>query len=116
MCVLIVEDEADIRETLEEFLADEGYAVRTAPNGAVALQVLAEPELPCVVLLDLMMPVLDGNEVIERMKRSDRLARVPIVITTSDPSRAPAGIPVLRKPMSLHAILDRVKEHCPRGR
>lgn len=113
MFVLVVEDEADIRDTLEEFLLDEGYEVRTAPNGAAALQVLAEPELPCVVLLDLIMPVLSGNEVIAHMKASQRLAQVPIVITTSDPSRAPLGIPLLRKPMSLHTVLDRVKAHCP---
>lgn len=113
MAVLIVDDEPDIRETLEEFLTDEGFAVRGAADGAQALQILSD-ELPCVVVLDLIMPVLDGNELIERMQEDSRLTRVPIIITTSDPSRAPRGIPVMKKPVDLVGLLEAVERHCTR--
>jgi DNA-binding response OmpR family regulator len=109
--VLIVDDEPDIRDTLQEFLADAGFAVTTAANGAIAMDQLTE-ERPCLVILDLIMPVLDGNEVIERMRESEELAEVPIVITTSDPARAPAGIPVMKKPMNLNRLLTVVRAHC----
>src|SRR5690606_14196741 len=92
MPVLIVDDEKDIRETLEEFLVDEGFEVRTAADGGEALGLLTDSELPCVVILDLMMPVLSGNDVIDRMQQSQRLAPVRVIITTSDPSRAPSGV------------------------
>ena len=114
MAVLIVDDEADIRETLEEFLSDEGFAVLSAANGAQALHILTD-EQPCLVLLDLMMPVLSGNEVIEHMQNDERLASVPIIITTSDPSRAPPGIPIMKKPLSLVGLLDAVQRHCTRA-
>lgn len=109
--VLIVDDEPDVRDTLEEFLADAGFTVRTAADGAAAMACLEE-ELPFLVILDLLMPVLSGNEVIERMRESDRLGKVPILITTSDPSRAPSGIPLLKKPLDLGRLLTLVRQHC----
>lgn len=116
MPILIVDDEKDIRETLEEFFADEGFEVRTAADGAEALDLLADSELPCVVIIDLMMPVLSGNDVIDQMQQSQRLAPVPIIVTTSDPSRAPPGIPVMKKPMNLQGLLSAVEQHCKRRR
>jgi DNA-binding response OmpR family regulator len=113
MSVLLVDDEPDILDTLEDFLGDAGYPTCRALNGALALDCM-EQELPCLVILDLRMPVLDGNEVIERMRRSARLASVPVLISTSDPSRAPRGIPLLKKPMDLSHLLAAVREHCTR--
>lgn len=114
MAILIVDDEQDIRETLEEFLSDEGFSVRSASDGAAALRLLEEPELPCVVILDLIMPVVDGNEVIDEMKKSQRLAGVPVIITTSDPSRAPQGVPLMKKPVSLTGLLSAIEQFCAR--
>jgi CheY-like chemotaxis protein len=65
--VLIVDDDADIRESLGELLQLEGYTVHEASNGADALNVLATQPLPCVVLLDLMMPVMSGSEFIRQL-------------------------------------------------
>lgn len=114
MAILIVDDEAGIRETLEEFLTDAGFTVRSAADGAAALRMLEEPELPCAVILDLIMPVLGGNEVIEAMRKDERLRRVPVIITTSDPSRAPHGITLMRKPVSLPSLLAAVERWCVR--
>jgi DNA-binding response OmpR family regulator len=115
VAILIVDDETDIRETLEDFLTDEGFAVRSVADGAAALRVLGDPELPCVVILDLIMPVLDGNEVIEAMKKDERLCNVPVIITTSDPARAPHGIALMKKPVSLPSLLAAVERLCIRA-
>lgn len=114
MAILIVDDETDIRETLEDFLTDEGFSVRSAADGAAALRDLHGEELPCVVILDLIMPVVDGNEVIEEMKKDERLRDVPVIITTSDPGRAPRGVPLMKKPVSLQSLLAAVEQLCAR--
>lgn len=110
--ILIVDDEADIRESLQEFFEEEGYEVTTAANGADALHRLEADMLPCVVILDIMMPLVDGNEVYRRMQQDPRLAHVPVIVSTSDPSRAPAGVPVMKKPTNLGRLLQAVQEHC----
>jgi CheY-like chemotaxis protein len=112
MKVLIVDDEPDIRDSLQEFFEDEGYAVSTASNGAEALSRLENEELPCVVILDLLMPLVTGNEVYRRMQSDPRLSRVPVVFSTSDPSRAPAGVLTLKKPVDLRRLLGAVRQHC----
>jgi CheY-like chemotaxis protein len=111
--VLIVDDEREIRESLEEFFQDEGFAVSTAANGAEALARLREAEAPCVVLLDLLMPVLDGNQVYQAMQQEPRLNQVPVIVMTSDPSRAPSGLLIMKKPMNLTRLLSTVRQHCP---
>jgi two-component system, sensor histidine kinase and response regulator len=115
MGILIVDDEPGLCESLREFLEDEGYAVATAANGAEALHILEAPDLPCIMILDLIMPVVTGNEVYEKMQNDPRLARVPIVVSTSDPSRAPAGALIMKKPINLDRLLGAVKNHCRSG-
>jgi CheY-like chemotaxis protein len=110
--ILIVEDEDDARETLAEFFEEEGCAVATAANGAEALARLAAEELPSVVLLDLLMPVVDGNEVYERMQRDPRLAKVPVIVSTSAPDRAPSGVLIMKKPMNLRRLMNVVRQCC----
>jgi CheY-like chemotaxis protein len=112
MSVLIVEDEQDLRDSLEEILLDEGFTVQTAANGAEALQRLGAGDLPAVVILDLLMPVLDGNQVYARMQGDPRLARVPVIVSTSDPSRAPSGVLIMRKPIDVGRLLGVVRQFC----
>jgi CheY-like chemotaxis protein len=113
--ILIVDDEPDIRDSLAEFFQDEGYAVATAPDGAAGLETLAAGELPCVVILDLLMPILDGNEMYERMRSDPRYRAVPVIISTSDPRRAPSGVLTMKKPVSLMHLLSAVRQYCPSG-
>ena len=113
--VLIVEDERDLLDSLQEFFEDEGFAVQTATNGAEALSLLDADELPSVVLLDLMMPVLDGNELYARMRAEPRLAGIPVIVSTSDPSRAPSGVLIMKKPVNLGSLLGVVESHCQVG-
>jgi CheY-like chemotaxis protein len=111
MVVLIVEDERDLRDSLQEFLEQEGYAVATAGNGAEALAFL-EHERPGLVILDLMMPVVSGDEVYARMQRDPRFSTIPVLVSTSDPSRAPSGTLIMKKPINLNRLLGAVRQHC----
>jgi len=114
MKVLIVDDERDIRDSLEEFFRDEGFDVATAANGDEALKQLEKTgeALPCAVLLDLFMPVLSGVEVYGRMQQDARLRGVPVIISTSDPSRAPSGVLIMKKPIDLNRLLTVIKQTC----
>lgn len=111
--ILIVEDEAESRDTLRELLELEGYRVETAVNGREALDILeAHGEQICIVLLDLFMPVMDGWAVIEQLRSDGRLERTKIVIITSAPYRAPAGLPVFEKPLDLDKVMTTVGSLC----
>jgi CheY-like chemotaxis protein len=109
--VLIVDDEEGICETLRDVFEDQGFAVGIATDGAEALQLLRTlPETPGVVILDLTLPVVDGTEVYRVMQEDARLAAIPVLIATSDPSRAPENVPVLRKPIVLESLVDMVRQ------
>lgn len=112
MSILIIDDDADIRDSLRELFEDEGYAVATAQDGAEALAQLHAGEPPCVVILDLLMPGVSGNEVYAAMQSDPRLARVPVIVSTSDPSRAPSGVLIMRKPINLSGLLGAVRQYC----
>src|ERR1051325_6552702 len=105
--ILVVEDEKDSRETLRELLEFEGYNVETAVNGREALAALnASGDEICIVLLDLFMPEMDGWQVIDQLRADGRLDKTPIVIITSAPYRAPAGLPVFEKPLYLAKVMN----------
>ena len=65
--ILVVDDDEDIRELLKDALEDKGYVVRVAENGRVGLESLQQLDHPCMVLLDLLMPVMTGNELYDAM-------------------------------------------------
>jgi CheY-like chemotaxis protein len=111
MKVLIVDDEPDIRESLCEFFEEEGYSVSSASNGAEALRLLRAGELPGIVILDLIMPMMGGTELYSSMKSDPRLSDVPVLVSTSNPSLVPRGIPALKKPVDLAKLLDLVRVH-----
>jgi CheY-like chemotaxis protein len=107
--VLVVEDHADSREMLVEYLELEGYRVDVATNGQEALACLRTGPRPDAVLLDLMMPKLTGWELMERVHEDptlSRLALVVVVVSGAGPSRPlPAGIQgALSKPLDLDAL------------
>ena len=112
MTVLIVDDDDDIRDTLKELCEDEGYPVATAANGEEALRWLAGPDAPCLVILDLIMPVLSGNDVFAAMQEDPRLSRIPVIVSTSDPGRAPGGTFVMKKPVDLDRLLATIARYC----
>ena len=100
--VLVVEDDEDVRACLEEALAGAGLDVDTATNGREALERLDDGEPPAVILLDLMMPVLDGaGFMVERAQRPDLRAIPVVVLTASGVRRVEGARAVLQKPFAL---------------
>ena len=113
--VLVVEDERELRELMCEALELSGYSVVPASDGQAALDAL--PGIPhlCLVLLDLLMPGMNGWELLAKLRARVDLAGVPIVIQTSTPAEAPAGATrVLQKPVKLDRLLTVVREYCQR--
>jgi len=116
--ILIVEDDFDIREALAQILEEEGYGVRCAANGLEALAIAVEDPVPSLILLDLMMPVMNGWQFRAEQLKDARIASVPVLIISADPqlrSKAEAlGVAgLLRKPIALDDLLSAVKVHCP---
>src|SRR5690349_13057952 len=113
--VLIVEDDKDIRESLAQLLEDYGYESRMASNGSEALEMLAGAPPPRLILLDLMMPVMDGTEFARTASGRPELAGVPICLVTAT-ARLPDGLPgvvsMLRKPMDPIALIEIVQRYC----
>lgn len=118
--VLIVEDDPDARSILEELVRDEGYATRTAANGLEALQQLEaakDGELPCLILLDMMMPVLDGRGFRAAQEVDPVLAEIPVVVVTAhgdatEIARTLRAAGVVRKPIDFDKLLDVIRFHC----
>lgn len=112
--VMVVEDDYAIRETLTELLEEEGYRVTQASNGAEALARLRDVEgPPRLILLDLMMPVMDGWEFRHAIAEDPRLASIPVVVISADHSldRKVSSMRVqgwLSKPFELGQLLDAV--------
>jgi two-component system, sensor histidine kinase and response regulator len=111
--IVVVDDEPGYCETVKEILEDEGYAVELARDGRAGLELLRGLTTPpCLVLLDLIMPELDGGEVYRALQADPVLSGLRVVVATSDPSRAPAGAAVVAKPMSLDQLLELVRACC----
>ena len=106
--VLVVDDEPDIRESLRDALEDEGYRVAVARNGREALETLSTLEKPVAIILDIIMPVMSGTEFYAAIQADPRFADTPVLISTSDASRAPSGVLLMKKPIDLDRLLDTV--------
>lgn len=104
--VLVVDDEADIRDSLEDALGDEGYAVLGASNGQEALRLLPSLKRPCAIILDIIMPVMGGAEFYRALRANPEMADIPVLVSTSDPSRAPQCVPIMKKPIDLERLLS----------
>lgn len=114
--VLIVEDDADAREALVFFLENEGYRVLEASHGEEALNHLRKTEV-CAILLDLMMPVMNGWTFRAEQLKDPRLANIPVAVITADENAAQstAGLAVdtlMVKPVDLRRLLEFVVAHC----
>lgn len=114
--VLIVDDDPDVREVLAILLSDEGYRVATACNGREALSYLAHEEAPALILLDIMMPVMDGYAFRVTQLEHPALAAIPVVVLSAGEKSErvtemrPAAF--LKKPFNIEALLELVEKYC----
>jgi CheY-like chemotaxis protein len=112
--VLLIEDDADIREVLAGVLRDEGYDVGTAANGKEGLEWLRAHEPPFLVLLDLMMPVMDGYAFRAEQRADPALKQIPVVVITAgtmdERVKAMDLNGAFKKPIDLNVLLDTVEK------
>jgi two-component system chemotaxis response regulator CheY len=113
--VLIVEDDEDLREMMAQILSLAGFNAATATNGREALEYLRRGEAPQLILLDLMMPVMDGWEFQREHRRDPNLADVPVVVLSAvDETRAAeaATHEFMKKPLDFERLLQIVTGYC----
>jgi len=116
-CILVIDDDEAIRLAVKALLLEEGYEVECAENGQAALEFLRTNCLdrtPSLIVLDLMMPVMDGLQFLEHQKRDDSLRHIPVVAFSANGS---AQKPVLadafiRKPLQIEPFLNLVQNYC----
>ena len=117
--ILVVDDDADLRQTLQLLLGDSGYLVTAAASGQAALDQLLAGARPDLILLDLMMPEMNGWQFLERARDDATLAAIPIVIMTARKvadSLPAASQEVLRKPFDYAQLLSTIARYAaPRG-
>jgi CheY-like chemotaxis protein len=113
--VLIVEDEADLRQMMSQLLTLDGFEVATVPNGREALSYLHNGDKPELILLDLMMPIMDGWEFLRHQKADAGLAGVPVIVLSAlDPTHT-RGVNMteyLKKPLDFDRLLGLVRKYC----
>ena len=116
--VLVVDDDPGIRESIVGVLADEGYTGIEARDGLDALARLRTGDAaPCLILLDLMMPGMDGMQFRDEQLRDPQLATIPVVVISADASTtvkasALGAAGVLRKPIDLFDLLRTIQRYC----
>ena len=118
MRVLLVDDDVSTVEALRLLLERAGHRVTTAENGREALERLQEPERCCVILLDLMMPVMNGYEFRQEQLKDPSLAAIPVIIVTADVRAKERAQQLgsemfLQKPLSPPVLLEAIGRFCP---
>jgi CheY-like chemotaxis protein len=109
--LLIVEDEAEIRDSLSELLEKEGREIVTACDGQEALERLRELPRPCLIVLDLMMPGMNGFEFLRRQSTNPSIAGIPTIVLSG--TTLPAGAKhQLTKPVDVGRLLALVDQYC----
>jgi CheY-like chemotaxis protein len=112
--ILVVEDDQDVRDAMVQVLESEGYGAAAAADGEEALTQLQGGLNPCLILLDLMMPRMDGWEFMEEQRRLE--SQIPIIVVSAYGSaeqlRSAGVIAYLRKPVDIDALLALVGRHC----
>lgn len=114
--VLVVDDDFDLRDTLQEILEDYGFTVAAAGDGREALAWLRAHELPRIVLLDWMMPICDGASFRAAQLADERLAAVPVVLLTADirldeKTKALNASAYVKKPVDLDTLVETIRRH-----
>jgi len=115
--LLVVEDDDATREMLRYLVESVGCPVVTAANGLEALEHLRNGLTPCLILLDLMMPVMDGCAFDHELARDLQLSSIPTIVVTAFPERATGlarRLSVMQKPVEIDAVLALVKQYAAR--
>lgn len=111
--LMIVDDEESIRLLLEEFLLMEGYSTISAANGKEALELLNKGSRPCLILLDMMMPVMNGRDFLDALLDDVQLSSIPVLFVSAFENIDTRGaIGVLKKPVDINKLLAYLAQYC----
>jgi len=113
--ILVVEDEDESRQVLMQILELEGFKAVGACNGVEAMEYLHSSDLPCLIILDLLMPVMNGREFRTALLQVADLAKIPVVVVSVLDSSAVSDLGVVRafrKPLDIDALVKIVRENC----
>lgn len=112
--VLVIDDDEDVRASIQDALTLKGYEVVAVENGAEAQSLMSGERTPCVVLLDLVMPVMDGWQFLSWIRLHPVHSAIPVVVVSAHAStHPPAGSTgLLRKPFAFHDLYNVVAQHC----
>lgn len=112
--ILIVEDDDDIRNVMVDLLESEGYITKAATNGKEALDLLEAMGKPCLVLLDMMMPIMNGRQFLDTLMTDTLLAPIPVLIVSAvaDKTNTEGSIGFLKKPIDIDVVLNVVSQYC----
>ncbi len=112
--ILVVEDDSDIRNALIDMLESEGYHAESAANGKEALDLLHTIQKPCLVLLDMMMPIMNGREFLDEVMKDSYLAPIPVLVVSAiaDRTTTKGAIGFIKKPVDIDTILKIVNQYC----
>jgi CheY-like chemotaxis protein len=112
--ILVVEDDDNIRDTVRQILELEGYKVHVAENGKRAIEVLENLKYPCLILLDLMMPVMNGWQFLEARKKNTVIADLPVIVVSAvgEQAQGAGATEIMRKPPDIDSLLETVSHHC----
>lgn len=115
LCILVVEDDMAIREALKMTLELDGFSVLVASGGVEALAILKNSPLPNLILLDLLMPGMNGYEFLEHIKKepAELIANIPIIVLSAvakiERNKIPAVHGVFQKPVDLNKLVDAIR-------
>ncbi|MEW6056608.1 MAG: response regulator [Bdellovibrionota bacterium] len=117
--VLLVEDDRDIREAVRDLLELEGYTVVTAENGREALRILSDDFAPKVILLDFLMPVMNGIEFLNEKRKREKISKIPVILLSAsnkafreikDADLLSSEVCVLAKPLEIEGLIEAVRQ------
>ena len=112
--ILIIEDDQDLRESMKDALELEGYKVQTAANGKEGLSAIKNIPKTCLIMVDMLMPIMGGREFIDTLKQDLELAQVPILVVSSVATKenTNGAIGFIKKPADLNTILQMIQTYC----
>ena len=109
--VLVVDDNTDLRDGMVAWIEDHGFQAVAAANGVEALAYLSRGLRPCLIVLDLRMPEMDGWEVLRRLKGQGELSAIPVVVVSAEEDRPRDVTYFLRKPFDGGALMRIIRSH-----
>ena len=112
--IMVIDDDADIRELMKMFLEADGYDVSLAKDGLDAIEQLQAGARPALILLDLMLPRMDGEQFLKRM-RAGRFGKIPVVVISGHNAAQQKAVEIqavscLEKPVELDELLKTVRQ------